>query len=109
MKKCDKNEMLKMCQILKLPVDVASHANSYCEDSIKSGSLDKTRITEKSLQVASLYIASKIHAPTHNITQYDLSFRFKISPMTIRKVYKRMCKILDIKRTKIVRDNKLMK
>lgn len=107
--KCDKHRMIKMCQVLKLPVEVASQANTYCEEVLKSGKMEKSRITTKSLQVACLYIASKIYDPEQKITQYDLSFRFKISPMTIRKVYKRVCEILHIERTKVVRDNKLMK
>jgi len=75
---------------------------SYYRKAMKVESIRLSRITDHALAVASVYIAVRLHMPKVEITQYDLSFKFNVSPMTIRKAYSRICTELGISRADII-------
>jgi len=95
------DEITGMCESLGLlPTEkrapsVPAKAIRICKAALSDKAFLNSRIQLKSIQIASIYIAAQDeHA---KVNQYDLAYKFRISPMTIRKVYHRISRIIKKK------------
>jgi transcription initiation factor TFIIIB Brf1 subunit/transcription initiation factor TFIIB len=60
-----------------------------------------SRISTISVAVACVYISSALNNK-RKVTQYELTYKFKVSPTTIRKAYKKVCKLAGINEDKVL-------
>lgn len=84
-------EVTSMCKELNLSGKITRLAVNISQGALMDESIRKSRIQAKSIYVAAIYLAAR--REKSGLNQYGLSYRFSISPMTIRKVYQRIAKL----------------
>jgi transcription initiation factor TFIIIB Brf1 subunit/transcription initiation factor TFIIB len=91
----------RMGKKLGLDETTIRNAKSIYTQATKTIQIKTNRITQKSFAVASLYIASALYS-AKRISQYELTYKFGISPATIRKIYTKICDAVGIDRDEIL-------
>jgi transcription initiation factor TFIIIB Brf1 subunit/transcription initiation factor TFIIB len=89
------NRISLMGKELKLADEVISFAENLFEQVTQNKELHLTRIDPLSVAVSCIYIASSLKSDK-KISQYELTYKYKISPTTIRKTYHKICRIMGL-------------
>jgi transcription initiation factor TFIIIB Brf1 subunit/transcription initiation factor TFIIB len=84
---------------LKLDDKIISRAKTLYTEVTKSKEIQTMHTTQDAMAVACLYVSSALSGKKP--TQYELTYKLKISPTTIRKVYKKICEVSNIERSRI--------
>lgn len=91
----------KSAKKLNLNRKAANRALSIYKKAISHPRIDKTRIRDENIAVASLYIAARL-TNSENANQNIFVYKLNISFATLRKCYIRVCDVLKIPREDIV-------